>query len=167
MEKRTIKCTEMSAENFEDYGVWITESSRPADAAIEELKFWNCLSLLGHENKTSVSIVQTYGKNGLTEETLEAHFNTGETLLPTEDVYLVAALSDKNDPKKPDLDTVKAFPVKKGDGVTFAPGTWHHAPLTEAGTANTFVIFKSDTPDTDCLALELKEEFGVYFEVEK
>ena len=157
----------MSAENFADYGVWISEGSKLPDADIPELKFWDMLDLLKHEGQTSVSIVQTYGKNGLVEEDLEVHFNTAETLLPTEDIFIVTALSDKNNLKKLDLDTVKAFPVKKGEGVTFAPGTWHHAPLTEAVTANTFVIFKSDTPDNDCLGLDLKDEFGFYFEVDK
>ncbi|MBI9109005.1 MAG: ureidoglycolate lyase [Spirochaetales bacterium] len=167
MEKKTVKLSPMSAEAFSEYGTFISGGIKAPDADIPELKFWNRLGVLGHAGDTSVSIVQTYGKNGLLEETLESHFNTGEALLPTEDIFVVVALAEKNNPQKPNLETIKAFPVKKGEAVIFSPGVWHHAPLTEAETANTFVVFKSDTPETDCLALELKDEFGLYYEVEK
>lgn len=167
MEKRIIKCSKMTAENFADYGLWITETSKAADADCSELKFWNKLGVMGHKGNTSISIVQTYGKNGLIEETFEQHKTTGEALLPTEDIYIVAALSDKDKADKPDFDTVKAFPVKKGEAVILHPGVWHHAPLTEAETSNTFVAFYENTPDEDFFAYELKDDFGLYFEVEK
>lgn len=166
MEKRKIKCSEMTEEKFTDYGVWITGTSKTPDADVPELKFWNRLGVMDHKGNTSISIVQTYGKNGLIEETFEQHKTTGEALLPTEDIYIVTALPDKNDPGKPDFNTVKAFPVKKGEAVILNPGVWHHAPLTKAETANTFVAFYENTPDEDFLAYELKEEFGFYFEVE-
>ena len=166
MEKRKINITEMTAENFADYGVWITETSKNPDADCEELKFWNKLGVMDHKGNTSFSIVQTYGKNGLVEETLEQHKTTGEALLPTEDIYVVIALSDKKDSAKPDFDTIKAFPVKKGEAVILHPGVWHHAPLTRAKTANTFVAFYENTPDEDFFAYELKDEFGFYYEVE-
>jgi ureidoglycolate hydrolase len=166
MEKRIIKCSKMASESFSDYGLWINGSQRAPDADIPELKFWNKLGIMKHEGNTSISIVQTYGKNGLVEETLEQHMTTGEALLPTEDIYIVVALSEKKDPRKPDFNTVKAFPVKKGEAVILNPGVWHHAPLTKAETANTFVAFYENTPDEDFFAYELKDEFGFYFEVE-
>ncbi len=166
MEKITVKLTEMTAENFADYGLWITDAAKTPDADCEELKFWNRLGVMDHKGNTSISIVQTYGKNGLVEETLEQHKTTGEALLPTEDIYIVAALSAKDVPDKPDLDTVKAFRVKKGEAVIMYPGIWHHAPLTKAEKANTFVAFYENTPDEDFLAYELKDEFGCWFEVD-
>lgn len=156
----------MSRDSFSDYGVWISDATKAPDADCDELKFWNRLGVLDHEGNTSVSIVQTYGKNGLIEETLEQHEKTGEALFPTEDIWVVAALSRKDDSKKPDLDTVKAFPVKKGEAIIFHPGVWHHAPLTKAEKANTFVVFYENTPDEDFLDYGLKDEFGLYFEVE-
>lgn len=165
MEKKMLKLSSMSEAEFAPYGKWVTETSKEPDADCEELKFWNRLGVMDHKGNTSISIVQTYGKNGLIEETMEQHAATGEALLPTEDIYIVAALSDKTDSKKPDLNTVKAFPVKKGEAVILNPGVWHHAPLTEAEVANTFVAFYENTPDEDFLAYELKDEFGVYFEV--
>jgi ureidoglycolate lyase len=167
MEKRTIKPVELIEGNFKPYGTIIRGSGRTPDADIPELKFWNKLGVMDHKGNTSISIVQTYGKNGLIEETLEQHQRTGEALLPTEDIFIVAALSSKEDPKKPDFDTIKAFPVKKGEAVILNPGVWHHAPLTEAETANTFVAFYENTPDEDFFAYELKEEFGFYYELEK
>ena len=157
----------MSEAAFSEYGRWISADLRDADADIPELKFWNRLGLMEHQGDTSVSIVRTYGKNGLIEETLERHMKTGEALLPTEDIIIVVALPADSSGEKPNLDTVKAFPVKKGEAVILHEAVWHHAPLTEADTADTFVVFKSDTPENDFLALELKEEFDVYFEVVK
>ena len=166
MEKRKVKCTEMTTENFADYGVWISGTSKTPDADCEELKFWNRLGVMDHKGNTSISIVQTYGKNGLIEETFEQHKTTGEALLPTEDIYIVIALSNKNEADKPDFETVKAFFVRKGEAVILHPGVWHHAPLTKAETANTFVAFYENTPDEDFFAYELKDEFGLYYEVE-
>lgn len=166
MEKRIVNLTALTENNFAHYGTIISGTSRAPDADVDELKFWNKLGVMVHGGNTSISIVQTYGKNGLIEETLEQHSTTGEALLPTEDIYIVIALPDPSDSKKPDFATVKAFPVKKGDAVILNPGVWHHAPLTQAETANTFVAFYENTPDEDFFAYELKDEFGFYFEVE-
>ena len=65
----------------------------------------------------------------------------------------------------PDFDSVKAFPVRKGQAVILHPGIWHHAPLTKADTANTFVAFYENTPEEDFFAYELKDEFGFYYEL--
>ncbi|HAK45131.1 MAG TPA: hypothetical protein DCO79_04315 [Spirochaeta sp.] len=166
MEKRIINCTELTESNFAAYGTIISGEGRAPDADVAELKFWNKLGVMVHGGNTSISIVQTYGRNGLVEETLEQHSTTGEALLPTEDIFIVIALPDANDSKRPDFDTIKAFPVKKGSAVILNPGVWHHAPLTQAETANTFVAFYENTPTEDFFAYELKDEFGFYYEVE-
>ncbi|MDC7227799.1 MAG: ureidoglycolate lyase [Spirochaetales bacterium] len=166
MEKRVLKLTELTKKNFGTYGTIISEELRAPDADVEELKFWNKLGVMVHAGNTSFSIVQTYGRNGLVEETFECHKTTGEALLPTEDIFIVVALPEVDDPQRPDFNSVKAFPVKKGSAVILNPGVWHHAPLTQADTANTFVAFYENTPDVDFFAYELKEEFGFYYEVE-
>ncbi len=166
MEERRIQCLSAESEEFRPYGQHISSLIRDPDADNGELKFWNKLAVMDHEGHTSISIVQTYGKNGLEEHTLERHANTSEVLIPTEDIVVVAALSRGDDPLRPDLDSVKAFFVEKGSAVRFKKGIWHHAPLTKAETAKTFVLFYEDTPDEDMLAYELDEEYGLYFTVE-
>lgn len=166
MENMKLRLTPITDYNFRDYGVRISDTQREPDADSSEFRFWNKLGVLDHGGNSSISIVQTYGRNGLVEESLERHINTGEALLATEDIYIVIALSMKDDPEKPDLDTVKAFHIKKGEGVILQPGTWHHAPLTEAETANTFVVFYENTPDEDLLIYDLKLEFGCVFEID-
>lgn len=166
MEKRHLSCLKASSEEFKPYGQHISSLVRNPDADIDELKFWNRLAVMDHQGHTSISIVQTYGKNGLEEHTLERHANTSEVLVPTEDIFVVAALSRADDPLRPDLDSVKAFSVEKGSAVRFNKGVWHHAPLTRAEVANTFVLFYEHTPDEDMLAYELDDEYGLYFTVD-
>lgn len=166
MEKKILKAVPIQESSFAPYGSWISETVRSADAAVEELSFWNGLSRMEYAGNTSVSIVQTYGKNGLTEYDLECHTATEETIIPTDDIFVVTALST-DDPSKPDLRTVAAFKVPKGSAITFAKGVWHHAPLTRQEKTNSFVIFQSTTPDEDMLALALVDTFGLYYELEE
>lgn len=160
-----IPCEKASDASFTPYGQYIADTLRDPNASGEELCFWNRLAVMDHEGHTSISIVQTYGRNGLEEHTLERHEKTSEVLIPTGDIVVVAALSREDDPKKPDFDTVKAFSVPKGSAIRFKKGVWHHAPLTEAKQVNTFVLFYENTPDEDFFAYDLDEDFGLWFRV--
>ena len=162
MKRVEVACGHASDANFSAYGQYIATSLREANAIGEELCFWNKLAVMDHTGHTSISIVQTYGRNGLEEHTLEQHVDTSEVLIPTEDIIVVAALSRADDPKKPDLDTIRAFSVPKGSAIRFKKGVWHHAPLTEAPQANTFVLFYEHTPEEDFLAYDLDTDFGMY-----
>lgn len=165
MKKIELECLHASDECFSEYGQFITTATRAADAAGEELSFWNKLAVMDHSGATSISIVQTYGKHGLEEHTLEQHTNTSEVLVPTDDIIIVVALSDKERHNFPDLESVNAFRVPKGSAVRLKKGVWHHAPLTTKEVTNTFVIFYENTPEEDCLVYELEEEFKLYFVV--
>ncbi|MDA3834742.1 MAG: ureidoglycolate lyase [Spirochaetales bacterium] len=165
METIRIPCQEASDHTFSLYGQYISDDLRSPDASDNELKFWNKLGVMDHAGNTSVSIVQTYGKNGLAEHTLERHARTSELLIPTQDIIVVAALTKEDDPELPNLDTVKAFWVKKGSAVRLYKGTWHHAPLTQAEMVHTFVLFYENTPDEDFLCYDLGEKFGISIEV--
>ncbi len=165
MDVKVIPCVPITQENFSEYGDFMTVFTREADAVNDELSFWNKLGAMDHTGNTSVSIVQTYGKNGLIEKNLERHQYTEETLIPTDDIVVVTALSDSDNSGIPDLHTVKAFAVKKGSAVKFHRNTWHHAPLTQLPETNTFVIFKETTPSEDCFVIDLPEQFGLYYQV--
>ncbi len=157
-----LDCLDSRDKLFEEYGQVISPEKADPAADCDELMFWNRLGVMSHTGNTSVNIVRTYGRNGLIERDLERHLNTGEALLASKDIYIVVALS-KGD--EPDLDTVKAFSVKAGEGVILSPGTWHHAPLTKADTADTFVVFCATTPEEDMYAVNLEEKYGITYEV--
>ena len=72
MEKRLIKCTDLTEENFTGYGVIITGAGKAPDADIPELKFWNKLGVMNHKRDTSISIVQTYGEKVLLKKPLSS-----------------------------------------------------------------------------------------------
>ncbi|MDD3790961.1 MAG: ureidoglycolate lyase [Sphaerochaetaceae bacterium] len=165
MKKIELECLHACDGCFSEYGQFITTATRAADAAGEELSFWNKLAVMDHNGATSISIVQTYGHHGLEEHTLEQHSNTSEVLIPTNDIIIVVALSEKERHDRPDLESVKAFRVPKGSAVRLKKGVWHHAPLTTEAVTNTFVLFYENTPEEDFLAYELEEEFNLYFVV--
>ena len=165
MKKIELECLYAGDACVSDYGQFITTATRAADAAGEELSFWNKLAVMDHNGATRISIVQTYGRHGLEEHTLEQHTNTSEVLVPTDDIIVVVALSEKERPNVPDLESVKAFRVPKGCAVRLKKGVWHHAPLTTKEVTNTFVLFYENTPEEDFLAYELEEEFNLYFVV--
>lgn len=165
MKKIEIGHVSASDASFAPYGQYIATVLRDPDSRGEELSFWNKIATMDHEGRTSVSIVQTYGKNGLEEHTLERHAKTSEVLIPTEDIIVVAALSKADNPKIPDLNSVKAFSVPKGSAIRLKKGVWHHAPLTKAEVVNTFVLFYENTPIEDYLAYELDTEFGLFYAV--
>ncbi|MFA5513882.1 MAG: ureidoglycolate lyase [Sphaerochaetaceae bacterium] len=167
MKKIELQCLDASDETFLKYGQFISTSDRGADAANDELSFWNKLALMDHSGLTSVSIVQTYGKNGLEEHTLEQHTTTSEVLIPTDDIIVVAALSQKEKPNVPDLESAKAFKVPKGSAIRFKKGVFHHAPLTKEAVTKTFVLFYENTPEEDFLAYDLDKEFNLYFVVKE
>ncbi len=162
MKNTVLECLNSRDKKFEEYGQVISPGKRAPDADCDELQFWNRLGVMEHSGNTSVNIVRTYGKNGLLEMDLERHIKTGEALLATQNIYIVVALSKGYEP---DLDTVKAFSVKAGEGVILNPGTWHHAPLTQADIADTFVVFAASTPENDMLSVNLVEKYGICYEV--
>ncbi len=166
MDMRILRAEEITVENFRIFGALISSESRNPDADVEELKFWNRLGVMEHSGNTSVSIVETYGRNGLIETTLERHLKTAETLIPTGDVIVIAALSSKENIDMPDPYSAKAFSVKAGEAIILAPGTWHHAPLTTEESVKTFVIFQADTPEKDFYDLDLADIFGFNYKVE-
>ncbi len=166
MEERVLRCETIDPEGFAPFGQVISVYSREADASNDELQFWNRLSEMSYEGKTSISIVETYGKNGLDEFNLEQHTESEETLIPTDDIYIVVALSDPADPKKPDIEAARAFKVPRQSAVTLGKGVWHHAPLTKEEVTRTFVVFQSTTPEEDFFMVDLADDYDCYLSVE-
>lgn len=165
METKILRCEKITGSNFSNYGTYVSPAGRKPDADNEELKFWNKIGTMDLSGRTTVSIVQTYGKNGLVERTLERHSKSSETLIPTDDVVIVVALTDSKNADAPDLSTAKAFFVEKGCAVILGKKTWHHAPLTSRDYTNTFVMFEEKTPETDGFAVDLPKQFGCEFSV--
>lgn len=160
-----ITCASVFDAGFEAYGTVLAAETRLPDTKNSEMGFWNRLGVVDHSGVTSLSIVRTFGKNGLVERNLEQHAHSSETLIPTDDVILVVATSAASDPTSPDLSSVRAFRVERGCAVTLARGTWHHAPLTESEATDTFVLFEEQTPGRDCRIVDLPGQYGCEYRV--
>jgi len=166
MEIRKIKAVKATVKNFAPFGIFISTGNRKADSAGKVFSFWNALGATKIKGDTSICIVKTVPQKAMREDGLEHHKKTSEILITTGDIVLVAAFSDKKNPKIPDLSTAKAFIVPKGDAVMFNAGTWHHAPLAVKETSNVYVIFDRSTPEKDFYYVDLNTEFGFNWEIE-
>lgn len=95
----------------------------------------------------------------------ECHSRTGETLIPVEDdIIIVIGISKNNLKNEMDLNSVKAFIVKKGTAVILNPGTWHYAPIAINSKVHTFVVFDNETPDTDVIKIDT-EDANIVWEI--
>jgi len=160
MKDTVLACVDASVATFKPYGQFVSTANRTADATCQEFSFWNALGVMEASGPVSVCIVRANLQPAMRETAMERHLKTTETLIPTGDVVLVAALTDPNNKDLPDPATAQAFRVKKGDAVVFGPGVWHHAPLALTETCNVFVVFDQSTPEKDFYLVELEKTFG-------
>lgn len=105
---------------------------------------------VGTETKTTISVVRAdpqiqTGKT-IDVRVLERHRYSGQTFIPMGKAptsgqealddggsyVAIVALSGADD--KPDLSTLRAFLVTSSQGVSYAPGVWHHPLLTAEST---------------------------------
>ncbi len=166
MEISTLKCTAVSSENFSEYGQLISSIEKTSNFSSGEFNFWNRLGEMHLTEKASICIVESFGAGGLKSKFLERHQRGSETLIPTGDIIIVVALPGNEENTKPNLETVKAYKIKKGDAVILAQNVWHYAPLTEEKSVKTFVVFNTNTPEEDNLKIDLEETFNITYIVE-
>jgi len=167
MQNNVLTCVDATVAGFKPYGQFVSTANRDADAETKEFSFWNALGVMDAAGPVSVCIVRAVPQTGMRETAMERHLKTTETLIPTGDVVLVAALTDPKNKDLPDPATAKAFLVKKGDAVVFGPGVWHHAPLAVGETCNVFVVFDRTTPEKDFFLVELEKTFGANWIIER
>jgi ureidoglycolate lyase len=90
---------------------------------------------------------------------LECHQHGSQTFVPLADLSFVvvvacsisqtASSDSTNNMARPDLSTLRAFWVDGHQGVTLAPGTWHH-PLISLHDGE-LVVLERVAPEADCL----------------
>jgi len=88
----------------------------------------------------------------LTLSLLECHQLGSQTFVPLADlsfVVVVACSASDTVAPQPDLSTLRAFWVDGHQGVTLAPGTWHH-PLISLHDGE-LVVLERAAQKTDCL----------------
>jgi ureidoglycolate hydrolase len=160
-----LNALSLGDEQFEPYGFRFDTAGRNADAEEVDFSFYYNLIEVDFQGPLAVSMVESKVQPGLFSHSLEVHMQTPEILIPLNGtIYLVLALSDKQDPTKPDLNTAKAFIVENGQGVSLPPGVWHRAPLSLSEPVKTCCIVRKGTP-TDNITYYLEETYGLTYRV--
>jgi len=166
MVKRKLAIFEASSPEFVRYGARLSASSKPPDASCPEFRWWANLGLPEMGGVPSVGLVESTGKDRHESRVFERHAATSETLIPVDaDIVLVVARSGAESGTAVDLQSVRAFRVRRGEAVILHRGTWHYAPLTSAPRARTFVFFDRRTPEGDVLTIDSEADLGVTFAV--
>ena len=150
----TVSVSDPALPEFSEYGTLVTNEGKTPDTDNPAFRFWDQLGKI-EEHANSIGIVQAFPQSPRICPLLEKHNETSETLIPIEDeIVVVCALSRKDSPDRPDLSTVKAVRVRRGEALVLRPGVWHYAPMVTEQKVNTFVIFKAETPDHDLIKEE-------------
>lgn len=160
-----LKALSLRDQQFEPYGSRLDTAGRIADAEEMDFLFYYNMIEVDFMGPLAVSMVESKVQPELFSHSLEVHMRTPEILIPLDGtIYLVLALSDKQDSTKPDLNTAKAFIVEPGQGVSLPAGTWHRAPLSLSKPVKTCCIVRKGTP-TDNITYYLEESYGLTYRV--
>lgn len=166
METKTLKCVVATEESIRDYGVLISTNNKVSDFTSNEFKFWNRLGEMGLNETASVCVVESFRSESLSASIFERHHNTTETLIPTDDIFVVIALPGEDGNSEPDWDSVKAFRIVKGDAIILSSDVWHYAPMTQSESVKTFVVFNTNTPEKDNISVDVLELHDFKYQVE-
>ncbi|HEY7517340.1 MAG TPA: ureidoglycolate lyase [Methylomirabilota bacterium] len=133
---RTIVAEPLTAEAFKPFGAVLEGASVPGRVFVSDTLANGrphapvCLSVATVEAKKELPLRVTV---------LERHEHSSQTFVPLSvSRYLVLATLDAPG-GGPDLDRLRAFVARAGQGVTYAMGTWHH-PVTVLDTPASFAV---------------------------
>ena len=133
---RTIVAEPLTAAAFKPFGAVVEGPPTPGRVYVSDTLANGrahapvCLSVATVEPKKELPLRVTV---------LERHEHSSQTFVPLSvSRYLVLATLDAPG-GGPDLDRLRAFVARAGQGVTYAMGTWHH-PVTVLDTPASFAV---------------------------
>lgn len=130
-----IRAEALTQEGFAPFGQVLAAPEMPGQRDYFDAGLAN----LRAEAPASLSIVRGVAVAGVPEiSIIERHAFSSQSFLPLAPVRWLVVVAPGGD-DGPDLSRVRAFLPGPGQGITFAPGTWH-APLTTLDPA-AFAIF--------------------------
>ena len=164
METKNLGVVPATIDNVKPYGELIEPGTSAPTVDTELFNFWNDLSIADSPAPVSFGLVYTkHGKRIV--PALERHVKTSETMVPL-DADIAVVLGTPGKAHVPDPETVAAFRIPRGTGITLKRGTWHYVPLSTTGDpCRTLVAFRQNTPSEDLELKELADEFGFEYEV--
>lgn len=130
----------------------------------EILSYWDSIASFQMDGETGVGWFELMRRPFEGNE-LECHKATQEALL----CFKGAAICLAGEPVafehiRPS--SLCPYYMEAGEGIVFAPGTWHALPYPLTDKAVFWVIFKKGTPQGDLHILNLEEECGFGFQLQ-
>jgi hypothetical protein len=130
----------------------------------EILSYWNAIVSFQMDDEAGIGWFEL-SRRPFRGNEVECHTATQEALL----CFQGAAICLAGDPVGAEQITpasFRAYYLEAGEGIVFAPGTWHALPFPLARKAVFWVIFKKDTPEKDLHVLNLEETCDFGFEIQ-
>jgi len=138
----------VSADNFEPYGQLIkTPDDRPPTVENEQVTFWKQQANYLIDGDTEIGVLKVR-KHNMDFNELENHFKTPTILICLDGSYILPVALPSNE--VPEIESVKAFIVPKGQSVVLAEKCWHGAtyPIDQE-EITLLVIFKKGSLEND------------------
>ena len=166
MAHRSLIAAPLTAEAFAPFGRVVSAGLEPGSPANQgtAVRFDLCAELTSTRPhaKPNLAVFRSMAKS-LPHDIvlLERHPCSTQVFIPmVVSRYLVCVAPTLPD-GAPDLGGMKAFVCQPGQGVAYAPGTWHH-PMVALDTPGEFTMLAwEDGTALDCEVRELAEKFRV------
>jgi ureidoglycolate hydrolase len=147
----------LSAEAFKPFGERIAAPKGKPTASLPGMDYWADLARLPLLERPYGIGYATQDIRPFRQTGAERHMKTPELLLPVRGdmVVIVGPPDNPQEPSRlPPLSRFSAFLVKEGEGVLFAPGTWHWAPFALRRAIGIFVIYSTGTAESDATVVD-------------
>ena len=166
MTPRSLIAAPLTAEAFAPFGRVVSAGLQPGSSANQgtAVRFDFCAELTSTrpQSKPNLAVFRSVAKS-LPHDVvlLERHPCSTQVFIPmVVSRYLVCVAPTLPD-GGPDLAGLKAFLCQPGQGVAYAPGTWHH-PMVALDSPGEFTMLAwEDGTALDCEVRELAEKFRV------
>ncbi|MGK7906121.1 MAG: ureidoglycolate lyase [Synechococcus sp.] len=155
---RSLQVIPITSDNFEPFGQVIAASKdgtpfSPADAQ------------LVLDRGTPRFYIMRLKYRGLSFKTMTRHQQCTQCLGALEGKEWVLAVSPPSPTPKPALAEISAFRIPGNCFVKLEVGTWHAGPYFKGEWVDFYNLELSDTNVTDHETVNLREKFGVEFEI--
>ncbi len=120
----------------------------------EIIRFHGNLGEVGIEGPMEFGICE-YRKRPYSFNQMEHHVLTQELLFAIDDDFIMPVAADGEDGKYPDMESLTAILVRKGEGLIFGKGIWHWVPFPKKNKSFALVGFRKGTAAEDLVIVPL------------
>ena len=154
MKMKTIKVTKLTREAFEPYGQVLTAEGLESGGNPSTHLWYPQVVVI--DDPTSINLMTVIPHEFVLKD-FEAHDHTTENLIAM-DGDLIVGVAAAGDLRE---DTVKAFYIPCGMGISLKPSVWHAVPFAVGKEVMSVCIFKNNTSHDDIYFSSLPEETGL------